>query len=396
MREERLLSVGIDIGTSTTQCVFSAITLSNTASAFSVPRIQITEKRVLYRAPLRLTPLTSPETIDAQAVERIVSEDYAAAGIRPDQIRLGAVIITGETARKQNARAVAQALSRLAGDFVVATAGPALESILAGRGSGAAELSRTSGKRVMNLDIGGGTANMAVFERGEPIANGCLDIGGRLLRFEDDDCTVHSFSPAMRRIARDAGVPLAEGTRLTGEEMDRLAQRMAEVLEEAAGLRPRTPLHDDLCVEACLPDIGPSDIYTFSGGVSECIYGTDEDTGRFHDLGAALGRAVASSRFFVSGRVMRPAERSYATVIGAGPSAIRGCPSRCRHFPRARCPLPGRRICRGWRRRCGNNTASLTASAPSAWTECRHPPMRWWSRPLRPLRGRWHRIGPRS
>lgn len=96
---------------------------------------------------------------------------------------------------------------------------------------------------------------MAVFERGEPIANGCLDIGGRLLRFEYDDCTVHSFSPAMRRIARDAGVPLAEGTRLTGEETDRLAQRMAEVLEEAAGLRPRTPLHDDLCVEACLPDI---------------------------------------------------------------------------------------------------------------------------------------------
>ena len=137
MREERLLSVGIDIGTSTTQCVFSAITLSNTASAFSVPRIQITEKRVLYRAPLRLTPLTSPETIDAQAVERIVSEDYVAAGIRPDQIRLGAVIITGETARKQNARAVAQALSRLAGDFVVATAGPALESILAGRGRAA-------------------------------------------------------------------------------------------------------------------------------------------------------------------------------------------------------------------------------------------------------------------
>ena len=209
MREERLLSVGIDIGTSTTQCVFSAITLSNTASAFSVPRIRITEKRVLYRAPLRLTPLTSPETIDAQAVERIVSEDYAAAGIRPDQIRLGAVIITGETARKQNARAVAQALSRLAGDFVVATAGPALESILAGRGSGAAELSRTSGKRVMNLDIGGGTANMAVFERGEPIANGCLDIGGRLLRFEDDDCTVHSFSPhrAGRGCAAGGGNP---------------------------------------------------------------------------------------------------------------------------------------------------------------------------------------------
>ena len=56
--------------------------------------------------------------------------------------------------------------------------------------------------------------------------------------------------------------------------------------------------------------------------MSECIYGTDEDTGRFHDLGAALGRAVASSRFFASGRVMRPAERSYATVIGAGAYSV--------------------------------------------------------------------------
>ena len=88
MREERLLSVGIDIGTSTTQCVFSAITLSNTASAFSVPRIQITDKRILYRAPLSLTPLKTQDTIDAEGVERIISREYDAAGIRPEQIRL--------------------------------------------------------------------------------------------------------------------------------------------------------------------------------------------------------------------------------------------------------------------------------------------------------------------
>ena len=113
MREERLLSVGIDIGTSTTQCVFSALTLSNLASSFSVPRIQITDKRVLYRAPVRLTPLLSADTIDTQELERMISADYAEAGIVPKNIQLGAVIITGETARKQNARAVTQALSRL-------------------------------------------------------------------------------------------------------------------------------------------------------------------------------------------------------------------------------------------------------------------------------------------
>lgn len=322
MREERLLSVGIDIGTSTTQCVFSAITLSNTASAFSVPRIQITDKRILYRAPLSLTPLKTPDTIDAEGVERIISREYDAAGIRPEQIRLGAVIITGETARKHNARAVAQALSRLAGDFVVATAGPALEGILAGRGSGAAELSRTGGKRVLNTDIGGGTANMALFERGEPVATGCLDIGGRLLRFEEDNRTVLSFSPAMERIARDAGVLLEPGRTLAGVETERLARRMAAVLEEAAGLRPRSPLHDALCVDACLPDVGKPDLYTFSGGVAECIYGTDAQTERFHDLGGALGRALAGSLFFSAGHVVRPAERSYATVIGAGAYSV--------------------------------------------------------------------------
>ena len=51
-------------------------------------------------------------------------------------LRTGAVIITGETARKENANEVLEALSDLAGDFVVATAGPDLESILAARGAG--------------------------------------------------------------------------------------------------------------------------------------------------------------------------------------------------------------------------------------------------------------------
>ena len=106
LREERLLSVGIDIGTSTTQCVFSALTLTNTASSFSVPRVSITRKEVIWRAPVRLTPLADADTIDAQALEAMIRRDYRDAGITPADIRLGAVIITGETARKKNARAV--------------------------------------------------------------------------------------------------------------------------------------------------------------------------------------------------------------------------------------------------------------------------------------------------
>lgn len=318
MQEEQLLSVGIDIGTSTTQCVFSLLTLSNTASSFSVPKIRITDKKILFRAPVRLTPLLSYDTIDADKVKSLIQEDYQSANIDPSQVRLGAVIITGETARKQNARAVTDALSKLAGDFVVATAGPALESVLAGRGSGAAELSEQSGRRVLNLDIGGGTANMALFERGESVSDGCLDIGGRLLRFEDDNHTVLFFSEAIKKIADDCGLPLHIGDTLSDAQIARLAQRMSGVLEEAAGLAARTPLHDALIVGHSLPNAIDPEIITFSGGVADCIYSPDASGQDFHDLGLALGKAIAQSRFFTDRQVLKPTETSHATVIGAG------------------------------------------------------------------------------
>ena len=322
MREEELLSVGIDIGTSTTQCVFSRLTLSNTASAFSVPRIRITEKKILYRAPVRLTPLLGADTIDASALEAMIREDYREAGIAPSDIKLGAVIITGETARKANARAVTQALSRFAGEFVVATAGPALESILAGRGSGASELSAKKGRRVLNLDIGGGTTNMALFVAGDPVCDGCLDLGGRLLRFESDRQTVLSFTRAMQRIAEDVGVVLREGQRLTDADQDRLAERMARVLEEAAGLRERSALYSQLVVEHGLPEDVRADLFTFSGGVADCVYGLSGNSADFCDLGERLGRAVARSRFFEQERVVCPNETSHATVIGAGAYSV--------------------------------------------------------------------------
>ncbi|MBQ7183964.1 MAG: ethanolamine ammonia-lyase reactivating factor EutA [Clostridia bacterium] len=322
MRDEQLISVGIDIGTSTTQCVFSRLTLSNTASSFSVPRITITEKVVLYRAPVRITPLTSPDTIDSAALEAMIREDYRDAGISPKDIRLGAVIITGETARKSNARAVTEALSELAGDFVVATAGPALEGILAGRGSGAAALSEARGRSVLNLDIGGGTTNMALFSGGVPVCEGCLDIGGRLLRFRPGTDEVLSFSRAMDLIGQDCGVSLREGMALPEDAQSRLAERMAQVLEEAAGLRERTALHEKLTVEHSLPAGIEPDLFTFSGGVADCVYGTASDSVLFSDLGEALGRAVARSCFFAEHRVLRPAETSHATVIGAGAYSV--------------------------------------------------------------------------
>ena len=139
---EELLSVGIDIGTSTTQLILSKLTLENRAAPFTVPQVAIGEREVLYRSHIHFTPLLSDTVIDAEGVRAIVGEEYRKSGYDKSQVDTGAVIITGETARKENAKEVLSALSAFAGDFVVATAGPDLESILAARGAGTDQYSK--------------------------------------------------------------------------------------------------------------------------------------------------------------------------------------------------------------------------------------------------------------
>mgnify|MGYP000712023312 FL=1 len=134
---EILRSVGLDVGTTSTQMILSELTVENRASSFAVPELEIAGRRILYRSPVRFTPLLDTHHIDGPALKALIAAEYEAAGITRDRVDTGAVIITGETARKENARTALEALSDLAGDFVVATAGPDLESLLAARGAGA-------------------------------------------------------------------------------------------------------------------------------------------------------------------------------------------------------------------------------------------------------------------
>ena len=164
--KETILSVGIDIGTSTTQLIFSRLTIENLASSYMVPRIRIVDKEVTYRSEIYFTPLLSQTEIDAEKVKGIIEREYRKAGMKPEDLQTGAVIITGETARKQNANSVLASLSSMAGDFVVATAGPDLESVLSAKGAGADRISEEKRIAVANIDIGGGTSNIALFQKG--------------------------------------------------------------------------------------------------------------------------------------------------------------------------------------------------------------------------------------
>ena len=316
---ESLLSVGIDIGTSTTQLVISRLTLENRAGPFSVPRIAIGEKEVLYRSAIHFTPLLSETEIDAEGVRAIVAEEYRKSGFRQADISTGAVIITGETARKENARQVLAALSDFAGDFVVATAGPDLESILAARGAGIDEYSKKHHKKILHFDIGGGTSNLALYDSGTPVATGCLDVGGRLVKIERERVTY--VSPALERLgAAVPGVPIPRvGDRAEESSLRPAVSALTRALEQAAGLAAADGLLPALMTRdtSWTPPEGVDGV-SFSGGVADCIWSPPEDAFAYGDIGVLLGRAIAASPAFRRAGIVRGAETIRATVVGAG------------------------------------------------------------------------------
>ena len=173
-----LRSVGLDVGTTSTQMIFSELTVENKASGFAVPEMEIARRDIRYRSPVYFTPLLDESHVDAGALRELVAEEYRKAGIRRESVDTGAIIITGETSRKENARAVLDALSDFAGEFVVATAGPDLESVLAAKGAGAVDYSQRTGKTVLHMDIGGGTTDIAVLSMNGVAVSSSLKVAG--------------------------------------------------------------------------------------------------------------------------------------------------------------------------------------------------------------------------
>ena len=316
---EVILSVGIDIGTSTTQLIFSRLTIENQASSYTVPRINIVDKEVIYRSRIYFTPLRSPTEIDAEAVKKIVRSEYRAAGITPEELKTGAVIITAETARKENANEVLSALSDLAGDFVVATAGPDLESVLSGRGAGADVLSKEKHTTVANLDIGGGTTNIALYEKGTLRGTCCLDVGGRLIKVADG--RISYIYPKIQALAKDNGIEIKVGDRAYPEQLYGVCRLMAAQLAQALHLAAPDGHHAGMYTNdgRALPPQPQIQAVTYSGGVADCIYQKmEDDVFRFGDVGVLLGKAVRADPDLNRVELCQAAETIRATVVGAG------------------------------------------------------------------------------
>ncbi|MGL4344069.1 MAG: ethanolamine ammonia-lyase reactivating factor EutA [Cellulosilyticaceae bacterium] len=319
MREE-LISVGIDIGTSTTQLIFSKLIIENMASSFSVPRIVIVDKQIIYRSEIYFTPLISIREIDGEGVKKIIEKEYAKSGIAKEDIDIGAVIITGETARKQNAQEVLSTLSGFAGDFVVATAGPDLESIISGKGAGAHTYSKEHSTSVVNIDIGGGTSNLALFTRGDVRQTGCLDIGGRLIKIDRDTNKITYISPKIAQIIREKNLGLDVGTVATVANIMPVVDIMVSLLEQSVGLRPKGEFFDLIITNKSIGLDEPIQCISFSGGVADYIYydGPIDDYFKYGDIGILLGQAIKQSDMCSKLTLVRSTETIRATVVGAG------------------------------------------------------------------------------
>jgi ethanolamine utilization protein EutA (predicted chaperonin) len=283
-----LLTVGIDIGSSGTQVIFSRMNLRRYAEDLT-SRYYVVSRETLFQSPVTLTPYASDERIDDAALGAMIDAAYKAAAVEPQDIDTGVVILTGEALRRENAEAIAALLAEQRGDFVTAAAGHHMESMLAAYGSGASKVSYEEGKRILNIDIGGGTTKLGIVENGDVIATAALHIGGRL-QVMDATGRIVRLDPAGRFHARQAGLHWARGEAASPAQLDKLAGNMADFLVAALTQRPLPAAVEHLYLTDPIGELTRIDGVMFSGGVGEYVYGREERD--FGDMGRRLGRAI--------------------------------------------------------------------------------------------------------
>jgi ethanolamine utilization protein EutA len=300
-----VLSVGVDIGSSTSHLVFSRIVLERLDS-----RYVVTTRETFYQSDILLTPYSTEgeEAIDAAKLGAFIEQQYKDAKVDPDEIDTGALILTGVAVRRRNARKIGELFARQAGKMVAVSAGDNLETVMAAYGSGAVARSIRDKATVMNVDVGGGTSKLAVCAEGKVIDLTAIDVGARLVCLDEAGHIVR-IEEAARRFAAELGMTLKLGATLSPDHANALAARMADRLFEA--MRGGS----ELCRLDPLSYRGKIDQVTFSGGVSEYIYGRESTA--FGDLGMLLAKEIGA-RVESWGPSIEPSNEGIrATVVGA-------------------------------------------------------------------------------
>jgi ethanolamine utilization protein EutA len=304
-------TAGFDVGSSTTQAVFSRITLARQDAYYAV-----IDRSVLHESEVILTPYCSPEIIDKAKLSEFIARQYAQAQLEPHEVDTGAVILTGLALSTTNSRAIAESIADESGRFVAVAAGDILEARLAASGAGVPALSAKRRGVLVHIDIGGGTTKLSAWRAGKLLGLAALDIGARLVTFNEAGEVIRVEGPATR-VAADLRLELEAGARLDTAVAERIAGALARNVLRHAGVLREAPRGQSLLrTEPLFRDEPPRiEAVVFTGGVSEYVY--RRETRTFGDLGLLLGRAVRAEVDAAEVKLL-PFERGIrATVLGA-------------------------------------------------------------------------------
>ncbi|HWO95185.1 MAG TPA: ethanolamine ammonia-lyase reactivating factor EutA [Bacillus sp. (in: firmicutes)] len=320
MKDNWIKSIGLDIGTSTTKFIVSHLLVRETGDRFSLPSCRIVDRKIIYTSRIYTTPLKSDYEIDIDQLAELLAYEYRQSYIRLQDVKAGAVIITGETARKENAQTIIHYLAEKAGDFVVATAGAHLEGILAGKGSGAMKRSLEMERVVANVDIGGGTANVALFQQGKAIQTVTFHVGGRLIRLTEQG-EITYISKHIQPWLKANRFDLQIGGTVTYEQLEEVCFRMNESMMSYLTGSPKYEA-ELLLLEPPSKPMLPIDEMIFSGGVGHMLAAQKpfhlKDVTKHGDMGPLLASTLKAVSPQYPVQTKEAIETTRATVIGAG------------------------------------------------------------------------------
>jgi ethanolamine utilization protein EutA (predicted chaperonin) len=313
-----LTSVGMDIGSSGTQVIFSRVHMRRLGEDLT-SRYIVAKRETLHESPVSLTPYRSDTRIDEVALGTIIDQAYGTAGLMPRDIDTGVVILTGEALRRENAERIAAILAEQGGEFVCATAGHHMEAMLAAYGSGAVRTSHDRQQRILNVDIGGGTTKLAIIDTGTVQATAAIHIGGRL-QVTDAAGKITRLDPAGRHHASVAGFDWKLGDQAEPAHLDLVATEMAATLMTALRSPPLPEAVRRLYLTDPIEDFGRIDGIIVSGGVGEYVYGREDRD--FGDMGKRLGHAVRTALGALPWPLLPAGACIRATALGASEYTI--------------------------------------------------------------------------
>ena len=169
-----------------------------------------------------------------------------------------------------------------------------------------------------NLDIGGGTTNISVFNCGDLVAQTCIDVGGRLIRY-DDNGEITYVSQRFNDVGKERNIYVVPQMRVDDNKMALAGDLLSDVILDAIHMEHYSFTRIATTKNSRKLNLTyPIQFITLSGGVADCYYNDEQDLYKYNDLGVAIAQALKKKFKNEPFEVVESKETIRATVVGAG------------------------------------------------------------------------------